>query len=239
MTSPQRPATVRQGFGRHDLVSRVSWSCVHHWARQEDRYTWKRYFACSSPFDETIRCGIGVHFIQAIEGCVVRANADLWGLQRAGRLHWQGVPHCGLLSFTDRPTSFSPEDTPPLEERPTDLTVLTTETMGYRKKDGTKKEVTVTLFAPFQTESGEWKCGMTSDTLPPNTIRYGKGIDYLEALLDALVKMHATLETTTPKDRLPTEANFGWEGMPFKVGRAFWKQHIPFEMRDPAEDPEG
>lgn len=205
---------------------------------EEERYTWKCCYACSSPFDGPQRYGIGVHFIQAILSCATAANGYLWSAQRADRLHWQGVPNCGLPSFTNMPVSFGPDDTPPLEKRLRDLTVLTTETMGYRDKDGTERELTLTLFAPFQSESGEWKCGMTLDTFAPNMLRYGKGADYLEALLDALVKTHATLETMTPKDRLRSEAKFGWEGLPFRVGRAFWKAHVPFEMRDPAEDVE-
>ena len=96
-----------------------------------------------------------------------------------------------------------------------------------------KPELLLTIFVPFKAEGEAWKCGFTFGPLGSESIRYGLGEDFIEALLDALAMARGIYEGRVPK-------GWGWSGelqdcgdLPYKIGRSFLTE--PRTSRPPGE----
>lgn len=185
-------------------------------------YQWKCGFVTDPPLRPKIVYGVGVDFIHAFVECLRVVRLYFETLDRSRRVYWQEMPDCGLPKFTDEPASLDPKDIPPPQKVEGSMNVLTTRAVGYRDESGLETERRLTIFVPSKAEDEAWTCGFTFDAPPFESIRYGVGADFIEALLDGLAKARATFEGMTPKDCELLEENLNCDGFPYKIGRSFW-----------------
>lgn len=206
-----------------------------------EKYDWRSGFIFGPPIERPegkITASAGVDFLQAFLGSLGIARGHFEGTELRDRLHWQGRYDCGLPWPVERPASHVNEEIPPPAEREGDMTVLAIRETGFRDENDVEHPFLLTVFTPFETQSGVWKCGFTFDPLPNATICYGVGDDFIEAVLDCLVKARVTYEGMMPKGwKLPGES-FSCECFPYKIGRSFYNDPTNF-VWDNFDDPEG
>lgn len=184
---------------------------------------WKCGFASDPPMSPRIIHGAGIDFIQAFVECLKVSRNWLESMSPFRQAHWQGVPGCGLPGLAERPASLGPADIPPPEGAAGPMNVLTTRILGYPDEGGVEKELLLIIFTPFKAE-GEtmWKCGFTFGPPENAPIRYGVGVDLIEAILDVLAKARATFEGIVPKGWKPSEDMLDCADLPFGIERSFW-----------------
>lgn len=87
------------------------------------------------------------------------------------------------------------------------MNVLATRTLQLSNEHGDETDITLTIFHPLETERGDWKCGFQLTAPMSDKIRYGYGVDFLQALLGCLEVARGYIEH-------PVEERTHWQGMP-------------------------
>jgi len=185
-------------------------------------YHWNCGFVTDPPMRPQIVHGVGIDFIQAFVECLRVVRLYFETVERSRRVHWQGMPDCGLPKYAEEPAPLGLKDIPPPLEIRGSRDILTTRAVGYRNESGDERELLLTVFVPFKADDETWSCGFTFDSPPFASIRYGVGADFIEALLDSLAKARTTFEGTAPKGWRPSEGEFNCDDLPYKIGRSFW-----------------
>ena len=159
--------------------------------------------------------------ISALLACLVVARGYVEHPSEE-RTSWQGMSHSGLPWHNDIPEGYQPPPIPVLEENPGNLDVLTTRRFGVPHDDDIR-ELVLTVYRPIYTERGSWKCAFAFDTAPNKPVRYGSGLDLIEALLDALAIARVAYEAMIPAEWAPPESSDLDTGrfLPYKIGRAY------------------
>jgi hypothetical protein len=188
---------------------------------EASEYKWKCGFVTDPPLRPNITYGLGLDFICAVVACLWLARLHFETVERSRRVHWRGMPDCGLPELTDEPAAPDPTDVPPPVEIGESKDIFATRTVGYRDESGIERERYLTVFVPSK-EGEAWKCGFTFEPPPFASIRYGVGEDFIEALLDGLAKARAIFEETIPKGSVPSEEHFDCADLPYKIGRSFF-----------------
>lgn len=192
-----------------------------------DNRGWRGAFAFGPPIDRldgtTIPSG-GIDFIQCFQCAVEVARGYLLGSTLRKRAHWQGVQHCGLLWRSERPEGYQNPQIPALEEKPSDLDVLGTRKVACPDQNGGTSKVVLIVYKPAQQGDGTWKCAYSFDPLDGTSIRFGTGVDYIEAILDALTLARITYDSMIPHGwhASKTEDLLDCDDLPYKSGRSYF-----------------
>lgn len=191
---------------------------------ESDRGVWKGRFAVGPPIQTNAIAVAGIDYIQAILGSLQVACGYLRGSKLRGRVQWHGVENFGLPWPSESYAALPSDELPPMEENPGGLRVLATRALGYPDDHGVEIEIPLTVFVPFDTGSGSWKCGVALGATEGLSIRYGVGVDYIEALLHALAIARAAFDEIAGHRVLIDESLdlLDCTGFPVKAGRAFW-----------------
>jgi len=139
------------------------------------------------------------------------------------RTTWQGMSHSGLPWHSRMPDGYQPPDIPPLEPNPGNLPILATRRLGMPEESGSVRELMLTLYKPFQVNDKTWKCAFALTAEPVDSVRYGVGADFIEALLDALAMARTTyLRMIPPQWEAPESEGFDdVRFLPYRIGRAY------------------
>src|SRR5688572_28830605 len=100
------------------------------------------------------------------------------------------------------------------------MDVLATRVLSYTDDAGRSKEITLTVFMPFEVKEDEWKCEFAFDPPIYRTTIAGAGVDFIHAFLVALKVARIFFESTEFFGRAH------WQGM-FDCG-------IPSRAKKPA-----
>jgi len=188
---------------------------------QDGNNGWRCIFDFEPPIKPRNAAGRGVDWIQAFTVALrfARLYFETTNWSRTG--HWHGMRHLGLPdSATDSPM-HGPGEIPQLEKRIESLDVIATRPLGFPDENGGLREVVLTIYAPFVTQEGSWKCAFSFDPLDAGSIRYGAGADFIEAFLDALAVARRVFESMIPAGWTGSEDLFDCAAFPIKSGRAF------------------
>jgi hypothetical protein len=187
---------------------------------QHDAYDWRCVFDFEPPIKPRNVAGRGMDWIEAFTYGLEYARLyfeSQWS--RTG--HWRGMGHLGLPDSTKEMPHHDDPELLNFEATGEPLLVQATRKLGIPSDSGGVREVTLTLYSPFPTEDGSWKCAFSFDPIDAGSIRYGVGADFIESFLDALAAARRVFESMIP---------VGWKGaddlldcadFPIKSGRAF------------------
>jgi hypothetical protein len=165
---------------------------------------------------------VGVDFIQVFLCALQIARSYLMAHYPDGRVLWQGRIDCGLPFSTNAQPSHAEQiaDEEPIEGS---LQRIATRELGYRDEQGTTQTATLSIFAPISDDGQAWKCGIAIDHTENAPLRYGRGADAIEAILDALAIARLVFSSMVANGSLLDEGDLlDCEDFPQKVGRAFW-----------------
>lgn len=169
---------------------------------------------------------VGVDFIQVFLCALQIAKGYLTGHYPDGRVQWQGRIDCGLPFSTNAQTGHAAQIA---EEEPNDGTLqrLATRELGYRDEKGTTQRATLSIFAPISDHGHGWKCGIAIDHGEATALRYGRGVDAIEAILDALATARLVFSSMVANGSpLSDDDLLDCDDFPKKVGRAFWLDRV-------------
>jgi hypothetical protein len=183
---------------------------------QVDAVTWKCDLAFDPPIIRQPPSGEGVDFLQAFVSCLhlARVHLDLHARvylatsKLKGRVHWDGMAHCGLPGLEERR---------PMPE----MDVLTTRVLSYPDDKGGEREMVLTVFVPLKEDEELWKCGFMFGPPAPTPVNYGYGKDYTEALLDCLALVRTAYDTLVPKDMAVSGDLYDCSDFPVTKDRSF------------------
>ncbi|MBK8257631.1 MAG: hypothetical protein IPK82_33795 [Polyangiaceae bacterium] len=192
-------------------------------APSRTEHDWQCGFQFSPPANQKIVHVYGVDILQAIVGClkVARGYIEHPTEQRSS---WQGMSHSGLPWHAEKPASYHPPDVPPPQEFPADLDVLATRKLGYRDATTGTHSLVLTVYKPLQAKDDVWRCAFGLGSSECTQVRYGRGADMIEALLNALALARAAYEAAAPKDSVASESSdfFDCSDLPYSIGRAYF-----------------
>ena len=165
---------------------------------------------------------VGVDFIQAFLCALQIARGYLTGHYPDGRVQWQGRIDCGLPFFTNAQPPLTAEIAAEEPNQGT-LQCIATRELGYRDEQGITQTALLSVFTPISEEGHIWKCGIAIDHVENAPLRYGRGADPIEAILDALAMARLVFSSRVAKGTLLNEGDLlDCEDFPEKVGREFW-----------------
>lgn len=182
---------------------------------------WKGDYVFGPPIAKSHHA-VGVDFIQVFVCALQIARGYLMGYYPDGRVLWQGRIDCGLPFSTDAQPSNAAEIA---DEEPNEGTVkrIATRELGYQDEHGITQTATLSLFAPISDGAHAWKCGIAIDYTENAPLRYGRGADAIEAILDALAIARLAFSSMVANGSLLNEGDLlDCEDFPQKVGQAFW-----------------
>jgi len=184
---------------------------------------WKCHFSFDPPIYQATARGGGVDFLHTLLVSLRMARTFLESTVFHGRTQWQGMQDCGLPSSTDQPTSSDARCQVNVEDDENGATkpVLATRTLGYPDENGIEREVPLTVFEPFATKRGYWKCEFALEPILHASGQYGVGADCIEAFLDALAKARAAYENALPPTWKGSDDLLDCADLPIKIGRSF------------------
>jgi hypothetical protein len=187
-----------------------------------ERGDWKCEFQFSPPNTRRAVHVYGVDFIQALLGCLGVARGYVEH-PTEDRTSWQGMSHSGLPWHQTKPEGYQPPPLPTPEENPGTLDILTTGRLGIANGDNDVRELVLVVYRPICSLEGTWKCAFAFGTAANESVRYGVGVDFIEAFLDALVLARVAYEAMVPaRGEHPESSEFeGVRFLPFKVGREY------------------
>jgi hypothetical protein len=143
-----------------------------------------------------------------------------------GRVLWQGRIDCGLPFSTSAQPAHAAQIA---DEEPNEgaLQRLATRELGYRDEQGTPQRATLSVFAPISDGGLGWKCGIAIDHTEATALRYGRGADAIEAILDALAIARLVFSSIASNGSPFNEDDLlDCDDFPKKVGRAFWLDKV-------------
>lgn len=195
-------------------------------AEQNGVEIWKGGYSFGPPIARD-GCAVGVDFIQAFVSSLQIARGYLEGHYPDGRVQWQGRIDCGLPWHTSEQIS---QASPIPAEEPSEGKArgLATRDLGYRDELGRTQRVTLSVFESIAESDHSWKCGIAFDHIEGGRLRYGRGTDTIEALLDALAVARLVFESMTAKGGrfkggcLDGGELLDCEDLPPKIDGAFW-----------------
>jgi len=165
---------------------------------------------------------VGVDFFQVLISSLQIARGYLTGYYPDGRVEWQGRMDCGLPWHTEAQRSDESE-APSEEPNEDDLRRMATRELGYQDDHGTTQMVPLSIFEPIAKSDRLWKCGVAFDYVEGAALRYGRGLDAIEAMLDALAIARLVFSSRRAKGNLLKDADLlDCEDFPQKINGAFW-----------------
>lgn len=204
---------------------------------------WKANYVFGPPIAKGHHA-VGVDFIQVFLCILQIARSYLTAHYPDGRLQWQGRIDCGLPIFTSTPppprlniwgfrspaAPFAPNPTAQIaDEVPSEgyLQRIATRELGYRDEHGITHTVLLSVFAPISDQGHVWKCGIAIDHSENAPLRYGRGADPIEAILDALAIARLVFSSMVGNGTALNEGDLlDCEDFPQKVGREFWIHRV-------------
>jgi hypothetical protein len=189
---------------------------------QEGADFWRCGFQFEPPSNHRVVKVGGYDAIAAILSCLTVARGYVEHPSES-RTTWQGMPHSGLPWHNRIPEGYQPSDVPPVEAYPGNQTILAKRRLGIPDDSGGVRELTLTVYRPFQVDEKTWKCAFALETTPAGSVRYGAGADFIEALLDALAMARtAYMGMVPPQWEAPESEGFGdIRFLPYRIDRAY------------------
>jgi hypothetical protein len=190
---------------------------------------WKGGYAFGPPVAISMADKIvGVDFVQVFVASLRVARGCLEGEFPDGRVQWQGRTDCGLPWRTSGKQSSQVLPIPTEEPSDSNVRTLATRTLGYRDEHGTTQRVTLSIFEPIEASDRSWKCGVAFDHVEGAPLRYGRGRDAIEAMLDALAIARRVFAAMTAKGSSSEEGDWlDCEDLPQKIDGGFELRELP------------
>lgn len=197
------------------LTIQMPYATEHHGVSR-----WKVDFLFGPPIVKGHHA-VGVDFIQAFLCALRIARSYLTGYYPEGCVQWQGQADCGLPFSTNVQPSCAAQIP---DEEPNEGTLhrIATRELGYRDEHGITQTATLSIFAPTSDGVDSWKCGIAINHVENAPLRYGRGADAIEAILDALAIARAVFSSMVANGSLLNDSDLlDCEDFPHKVGQAF------------------
>lgn len=184
---------------------------------------WECGFQFNPPANQRIIKACGLDYIQALLACLTAARGYIEHPVEQ-RSSWQTMFHAGLPWTAEKPPAYEPPLVPALEPNPGGMELLATRILGRPGEDGAAGKLPLTVYKPFRTGDGTWRCAFSLGSTESEPVRYGIGSDFIEALLDALAMARAAHETMVPEGWTAPDSAEAWDSrfLPYKMGRAYW-----------------
>lgn len=189
---------------------------------QEDVTSWRCGFQFEPPSNQRMIKPGGYDAIDAILTCLTVARRHVEHPSE-NRTTWQGMEHLGLPWHDKIPEEYQPPDIPPVEPNPGNLSILATRRLGTPDDSCGVRALMLSVYKPFQIDENAWKCAFALEATPGDTVRYGGGADFVDALLDALAMARAVhVGMVPPQWEAPESEGFGEvHFLPYRIGRAY------------------
>jgi hypothetical protein len=188
---------------------------------ERELYSWRCIFDFDPPIKPRNAAGLGTDWINAFTYSLEYSRLyfeSQWG--RTG--HWQRMDHLGLPRQTEKmPQDYEAPPLPDLEPMEPSLPVIATRKLGIPGESGSDREITLTLYSPFSTADGSWKCAFSFEPIDAGSCRSGVGADFIESCLDALAAARRVYEAMIPAGWPRPEELLDCSDLPIKVDRAF------------------
>jgi hypothetical protein len=131
------------------------------------------------------------------------------------------MSHSGLPWPDEIPPGYQPLPVAAAEETRRTLDILTTRRLSIPRGDNDVHELVLRVYRPFQDDDGTWKCAFSFDPMETQSIRYGTGADFIEAVLDAFAMARIAFEAMVPIGWTTTDELLDCVDFPIKIGRSF------------------
>jgi hypothetical protein len=198
---------------------------------------WECGFQFIPPANQRLINAFGLDYIQALLACLMAARGYIEHPVEH-RSSWKGMFHGGLPWTAKKPPTYEPPLIPASEPNPGGMEVLATRTLGRPGEDGSATKLPLTVYKPFRTDDGTWRCAIVLGSAESEPVRYGVGSDFIEALLDGLAMARAVYETMVPNGWNAPGSEELWDGcfLPYKVERSYGMEPSRTSS-DASEDP--
>ncbi|HRI62915.1 MAG TPA: hypothetical protein PK156_01725 [Polyangium sp.] len=187
---------------------------------QKETNDWRCIFDFDPPLKPRNVAGRGMDWIQAFTHSLEYARL-YFESQWSKTGHWQNMGHLGLPDSTREMPQCEATELPNLEATGEALLVQATRDLSIPNESGGVRKVTLSLYSPFPTVDGSWKCAFSFDPIDAGSIRYGVGVDFIESFLDALAAARRVFESMIPAGWTGSDDLFDCSDFPIKIGRAF------------------
>ncbi|MRG92995.1 DUF6968 family protein [Polyangium spumosum] len=190
---------------------------------EQDPWDWVCVFDFEPPIKPRNVRARGFDLIRAFLHCLTYARLTFETTSWSKTGHWQGSRDCGLPAKAEGPLPLQPPEIPPPESNPGSLEVFATRKLARPDETGAAAELLLTVYEPYPTESGTWKCPFAFGPAETTPIRHGMGADFIEAALDGLALARAIYASMLPEGWAPPESGdlLDCDDLPIKIGRSF------------------